>query len=102
MKKLIRDGKVGVLISKGYGAGWSTWNPRYEEEMLFSPEIIELVERNASFDEIEAKAIELWGDDIYIGGIYEELTVYWLEQGTKFVVTEYDGSESIVTEIMEA
>ena len=26
MNKLIRDGKVAVLISPEYGAGWSTWN----------------------------------------------------------------------------
>ena len=26
MEKIIEDGKVAVLVSKGYGAGWSTWN----------------------------------------------------------------------------
>ena len=25
MEKYIKDGKVGVLVSPGYGAGWSTW-----------------------------------------------------------------------------
>jgi len=26
MTKYIRDGKVAVLYSPGFGAGWSTWN----------------------------------------------------------------------------
>ena len=26
MTKCIRDGKVAILYSPGYGAGWSTWN----------------------------------------------------------------------------
>lgn len=45
VKKVERDGKIGVLISCGYGAGWSTWCgvPDKVEEMVFSPEIIELV-----------------------------------------------------------
>ena len=26
MEKIIRDGKVAVAVSYGFGAGWSTWN----------------------------------------------------------------------------
>jgi hypothetical protein len=26
VEKYIKDGKVAVLYSAGYGAGWSTWN----------------------------------------------------------------------------
>ena len=26
IEKVVRDGKVAVLVSPGYGAGWSTWN----------------------------------------------------------------------------
>ena len=26
MQKVIRDGKVAVLYSPGYGAGWYTWS----------------------------------------------------------------------------
>jgi hypothetical protein len=101
MKKIIRDGKVGVLISEGYGAGWSTWNQKHGDEVVFAPEIIKLVERNASFDEIEAKAIELWGDEFFCGGI-TGLTVVWIPKNTKFVITDYDGAESIITEFLEA
>ena len=26
MEKIVRDGKVAVAVSYGFGAGWSTWN----------------------------------------------------------------------------
>lgn len=101
MKKLIRDGKVGVLISEGYGAGWSTWNTEHGEEMLFSPEIIELVEQNAPSEAISAKARELWDGYVCLLGV-EGLTVKWIPQGTMFFVAEYDGAESIITEFLES
>lgn len=97
VKKLIRRGKVGVIISPGWGAGWSTWNSTHAEEMLFSPEIIKLVKQKATTEEICKKAKELWGDDVGTAGA-DELVVKWLPIGTKFFVEEYDGYESIRTE----
>ena len=34
MEKIIEGGKVAVLVSKGYGAGWSTWNHDVSRERL--------------------------------------------------------------------
>lgn len=96
MKKHIKNGKVGILISPDYGAGWSTWNPECRDEMIFSPEIIELVERKASFEEIEAKAKELFGKDAFLDGA-RGLTVEYLPIGTPFVIRVHDGAESIET-----
>ena len=31
MNKVIRDGKVAVLYSPGYGAGWYSWNWNHPE-----------------------------------------------------------------------
>ena len=42
MEKVIKDGKVGVLVSPGFGAGFYTWG--YPEEAIFDPTLIELVE----------------------------------------------------------
>lgn len=42
MEKVIRDGKVAVLYSKDFGAGWSTWNDGLEE-LVFHPKIVEMV-----------------------------------------------------------
>jgi hypothetical protein len=44
MKKLIRDGKVAVLYSPGFGAGWSTWNQELPE-LVFNPVIVDFVEK---------------------------------------------------------
>lgn len=46
MEKVIRDGKVAVLYSPGYGAGWSTWcyNDDLVKTLLFHPLIVEKVE----------------------------------------------------------
>ena len=42
MEKVIREGKVGVLVSPGWGGGFSTWG--YPTEAIFDPTLIELVE----------------------------------------------------------
>ena len=46
MEKVIRDDKVAVLYSPGYGAGWSTWcsNDDLIETLLFHPLIVKKVE----------------------------------------------------------
>jgi hypothetical protein len=33
MQKVERDGMVGVLVSLGLGAGWSTWNEEHSETL---------------------------------------------------------------------
>ena len=47
MTKSIRDGKVAILYSPGYGAGWSTWNrDKYREFLLHDEKLVEMVETN--------------------------------------------------------
>lgn len=91
MEKLQEDGKVAVLYSPGFGAGWSTWNSEFPE-MLFDPAIVKLVETN-KWEELETYAT-LKYPGAYLGGM-RDLTVAWVTVGTLFRVEEYDGSESI-------
>ena len=91
MNKLIRDGRVAVLVSPGHGAGWSTWNSEHEE-ILFDPAIVEFVEHNR-WEELEVY-VKLKYPGIYAGGL-EGLAIEWIPQGVRFRVNEYDGSESI-------
>lgn len=100
MEKVIRDGKVAVLISPGFGAGWSTWNYEYPE-ILFDPTVVAIVESLVDDNmtpeasaEIEAHVKETYGEYVYCGGA-GDLTIKWLPVGTQFRVHEYDGSESI-------
>jgi hypothetical protein len=92
MNKLIRDGYVAVLISGDYGAGWSTWN-RGHPDMLFDPDIAQMILDEKSDDEIAAAAEAKW-PDVYIGGL-DGLAVQWIPVGTEFTVDEYDGFETI-------
>ena len=100
MKKVIRDGKVAVLVSYGYGAGFSTWHYGTKEEnetLMFSPEIVEMLESGKK-NEIDENWIEynLGIKDVYTGGVIG-LDIAWLREGQPFYIYEYDGAESIVT-----
>ena len=90
MEKVIREGKVGVLVSPGFGAGFLTWGA--PEEAIFNPTLIELVEQQKVQEAINFVG-KTW-EDVYSGGV-QDLRVAWIPEGTKFQITEYDGSESI-------
>ena len=91
MNKLVRDGRVAVLVSPGHGAGWSTWNIE-NEEILFDPAIVEFVEHN-KWEELEVY-VKLKYPNIYVGGM-QDLQIEWLPEGTEFIIEEYDGSEKL-------
>lgn len=90
MKKVIRDGKVGVLVSPGFGAGFYTWGA--PEEAIFSPTLIELIE-NEKYQEAVDYVEKTW-EDVYTGGV-KDLYITWVDEGSKFIIEEYDGSESL-------
>jgi hypothetical protein len=95
MEKVIRNGKVAVLISHGFGAGWYSWNTKHEQ-LLFHPKLVEMVEQNKNEDIDNEWVKENLGIDIYAGGS-DGLSIHWLPVGTAFQVEEYDGSESLRT-----
>jgi len=99
MDKLIRDNHVAVIYSPGFGGGWSTWNFSHPD-CVFDKEIAELVLDRADPREIDRLAQEKWGRDngYFFSGAAEELTVMWLAEGTRFVIREYDGNETVETE----
>ena len=91
MDKVIKDGKVAVLYSPGFGSGWYTWNQEFPE-LIFSPAIVKLVEQE-KFDELETY-MELKYPEVFKGGMMD-LEIEWIPVGTEFRIHEYDGSESI-------
>jgi hypothetical protein len=96
MEKLIRDGQVAVLYSPGFGAGWFTWNSTFPE-CIFDPEIVRMLEKETDRYEIAQFAESKYGEEFYSGGA-DDLIIMWLPEGTKFIINEYDGSESIQLE----
>lgn len=98
MKKVIRDGKVAVLISRGFGAGWYSWHGI--EPLLYDPHIIRILE-NPDEDEdnntIERYCEETYGENSYYNGI-DGLTIIWVPENARFKIDEYDGAETLVLE----
>ncbi len=93
--KVVRDGKVAVLVSPGFGAGWYSWNQAHPE-LLFLPRVVEMVLNDISYSEIEAYVQSIYGEDeLYVGGAVD-LVVKWVPQGSQFRIEEYDGAESLV------
>lgn len=85
-----------VLISKGYGAGWSTWN---DPEMAFDKELIAMVENGCSLEEMYNVCVRKGfssgaGATPYMGG-FKNLQIVEIPDGLYFRIREYDGNEYI-------
>ena len=94
-EKIIKDGKVAVAVSRGFGAGWTTWNSKISP---FEPKVIELIlagEREKITEDWCER--ELGIKECYCGGV-EGLDVQWVTKGLRFSINEYDGSESLYIE----
>ena len=87
------DGKVGVLISPGYGAGWSTWNDN-KEFCLFDKRLVELAIAGVCEEEVEEQIESMDIGHVCCSG-WEDVVIHWVEPNEMFVVDEYDGSESL-------
>ena len=90
-EKVIRDGKVAVLVSYGYGAGWYSWNTECPA-LLFDPELVAAVEKEDA-KALLRRAKQLCPDG-YFGGA-DGLAIEWLPDGAQFRIDEYDGAEGI-------
>ena len=91
MEKVIRDGMGAVLVSTGHGAGWSTWNLEYPD-CMFNPTMVQWV-----LDGKTGDVPHVYGVDFYYGGA-PKLEVEWVPVGSRFIIDEYDGYESITFE----
>lgn len=89
MEKVVRDGKVAVLVSPGYGAGWSSWND-LGPAAVFCPALVEAIESGGDVKAVAAEAFP----DAYHGGV-GSLKIEWVNEGQAFKIDEYDGHESI-------
>jgi len=91
MEKLYNGkGQVAVLISKGYGAGWSTWN---DELSPMDKRYAQLI-----LDGKIDKAIKLADKECYFLDGLKNCKIEWLDEGTKFYVEEHHGDEYIISE----
>jgi hypothetical protein len=96
MEKYINDlGEVGVLVSEGYGSGWSTWNDiRYSNYLCMDKTLVEMKLKGASTEEVEKHILKTIDGYVSMSG-WENTEVNWVEQGTAFTLTVRDGDESL-------
>lgn len=91
-KWVVRDGKVAIIISPGFGAGWYSWNID-KPQLLFDPEIVRMLEEKL-YSEIEPYCEKVYGEDGYYR--VETLKIEWVPVGVLFHIHEYYGAESVV------
>jgi hypothetical protein len=92
------NGKTGVLISTGFGAGWSSWCLDNDEKFvkLFDKVLVKmLLDTNGVITKDIVEYVEEKYPSDYNGGI-EGLEVHFIPKGHKFFIKENDGHEQIV------
>ena len=94
-EKHIVDGKVAVLYSPGFGAGWSTWAYDDTEQAMAMDRDLVLAFLDGGVDALVKVTAQKYPDN-YKGGA-EDVEVAWLPEGTRFEIREYDGSETLHT-----
>lgn len=82
-----------VIISPGYGSGFSTWG---DPKMAVDPDIVALVEKGFTYEEIEnlCRQKGYIHDLAHVYGL-DNLTIKEVPEGAMFKIREYDGAESI-------
>jgi hypothetical protein len=97
--KLVRDGKVAVVYSPGFGGPWSTspkHTPGVKEALMFDQEIALAVLAN-DYDKLAARVQYLQQEiqaEIYTPEVFD-LEVKWVTQGSAIVITSKDGHEVV-------
>lgn len=90
VEKVVRDGRTAVIVSPGFGAGWSTWVDE-ERAAVFAPDVVAWIEDGKPDDGRPEQFRDKYG---YIGGLHD-CVIEWVPQGSRFEIHEYDGSESL-------
>ena len=97
-------GEIAVLVSGGYGAGWSTWNG--EPCIAWDKRVVELFMRLTIQERVALachkpelewarQLVESWGyTSIYWGG-FDDCSIEWVPAGKPFRINEYDGAENL-------
>ena len=108
-KRYVRDGKVAVVYSPGYGAGLGSWNERHMPDIVTDPEIVELILlHNPINQSIHSMTVdEKENEDmdrlrVYMKNKYEGaylgadiLKIRWVSLGERWRIEEYDGAEHV-------
>ena len=88
------NGKIGVIVSPGYGAGWSTRSD--PKKFLCMDRGLVRMKINGDNNDKVKKYLESVGlNGVCMGG-WSSAVVEWVSKGDAFRIEEYDGFESLV------
>lgn len=94
VERLYTEEGLAVLVSPGYGIGWSTENGT---DLAIDKRVVQAFMDGVSGEEIERLCKE-WGyGDIYAGSGWSNCKIVYIPVGTLFQIREYDGAEWIET-----
>jgi hypothetical protein len=91
------DGKIEILISDGFGAGWSTWDLNNGISIAVDKRIIDFFKAhgcNYPINKVTEFMESIGYGRMYCGG-WKKLRVTTVEKGMPFMISEYDGAESL-------
>lgn len=106
----VKDDKVGVLVSSGYGAGWSTWNLEYPT-LAYDKRVIDywlskkdnwifmfnsMHRTHEEEKEFEEFFESIGYKNLYFGG-FKDCKLKFVDFNVPWTISEYDGSESLIT-----
>ena len=103
--------EVAILVSPGYGAGWSTWNDdalAYDKRVVEfwlahkdNEEFMEEIDSSSSYygkiptlKEVEDFFESIGYSNIYFGG-FNQIELAWVPIGCRWRIDEYDGSDAL-------
>lgn len=97
-----------IIISTGFGAGWSTWHHEKQHEIATFQPIIDFLEAGGNANELQHEGNRLVAqmeEDLglekgtfFTGGARDGLRVVEIPDGVRYRINEYDGSESPETD----
>lgn len=87
--KVVRDGKVAVLVSSDFGIGF--YSATDDPACLFCPEIVAMLERSAPLAELLEFVKARW-PRVHRSAV-QDLNIEWVPEGAAFCIREYDGAE---------
>lgn len=92
-----KDREIEILISGGFGAGWSTWNWDDDLSIAVDKRVIECFKKHGRdwpIDKVMEFMESIGYGRMYCGG-WKKLRVTTVEKGMPFMISEYDGAESL-------
>lgn len=107
-KKILREdlelsyndkGDIEILISPGYGAGWSTWDYDYGVNLALDKRIIDFYKKH--YEEVDLKQLQEFLESIGYKNVFckgwNKVKIFTIPKNCKFKIIEYDGDEELIT-----